>query len=170
MNLPNRLTMVRIALIPVTCALIALGLDVWAAAVFGAAALTDFLDGHIARKRGLVTAFGKFADPVADKLLVLTAMILLTERGLLPGWATVVVAARELIVDGLRMVSAGQGKVVAAKWPGKLKTVLQIVLVLALLLSGKNAFTSCLTVAAVAMTVVSGALYLRDFQDIFHDK
>ena len=114
MNLPNRLTLLRILLIPVCCALIALHEHVWAAGVFAVGVLTDFLDGQIARKRNLITVFGKFADPVADKLLVLTAMIMLTEQGLLPAWAVCVVAARELAVDGLRLVASGKGQVVAA--------------------------------------------------------
>ncbi len=126
MNLPNKLTLLRILMIPVCLALWALGQPVYSAAVFALAALTDFLDGYLARRDGLVTVFGKFLDPVADKLLVLTAMIMLTEKGLLPAWAVVIVAARELAVDGLRLVASGSGKVVAAKMPGKIKPTLQL--------------------------------------------
>ena len=107
MNTPNKLSLLRVALIPVL--VLCMYLPGWpmvllSAAVFGAAAYTDYLDGHIARRDGLVTDFGKFIDPVADKLLNLSAMIMLTYCGLLPQWAVIVILARELAVDGLRMV------------------------------------------------------------------
>ena len=162
MNTPNKLTILRVLLIPPVCVLIALGQYVWAAGVFAVAALTDFLDGYLARRDGLVTLFGKFLDPVADKLLVLTAMIMLTEKGLLPAWAVVIVAARELAVDGLRLVASGSGKVVAAKMPGKIKTVLQLCCVLSALILGRHVVTTVLTVAMAAMTVVSGGLYFKE--------
>jgi len=136
MNLPNKLSLVRIALIPLMVAL--MHLPGWwclaSAAVFGAAAFTDFLDGHIARKEGLVTNFGKFIDPVADKLLVLSAFIMLCAQGRMPAWMVVAVLARELAVDGLRLVVMEQGKVIAAAKLGKIKTVSQIVCVLWLML------------------------------------
>ena len=162
MNLPNKLTILRVVLVPAVCVLIGLGLYPWAAAVFALAALTDFLDGYLARRDGLVTVFGKFLDPVADKLLVLTAMIMLAEKGLLPAWAAVVVAVRELAVDGLRLVASGSGKVVAAKMPGKIKTVLQLCCVLSALILGRHAVTTILTAAMAVMTVYSGALYFRE--------
>ena len=162
MNLPNKLTILRVVLVPAVCVLIGLGLYPWAAAVFALAALTDFLDGYLARRDGVVTVFGKFLDPVADKLLVLTAMIMLAEKGLLPAWAAVVVAARELAVDGLRLVASGSGKVVAAKMPGKIKTVLQLMCVLSALILGRHVITTVLTVAMAVMTVYSGALYFRE--------
>ena len=162
MNLPNRLTVLRVALVPVVCLLIGLGLYPWAAAVFAVGALTDFFDGYLARRDGLVTVFGKFLDPVADKLLVLTAMIMLTEKGLLPAWAAVIVAARELAVDGLRLVASGSGKVVAAKMPGKIKTVLQLLCVLSALILRVHPVTTVLTVAMAVMTVVSGGIYFKE--------
>ena len=162
MNLPNRLTVLRVALVPVVCLLIGLGLYPWAAAVFALGALTDFLDGYLARRDGLITVFGKFLDPVADKLLVLTAMIMLTEKGLLPAWAAVIVAARELAVDGLRLVASGSGKVVAAKMPGKIKTVLQLCCVLSALILGRHVVTTVLTVAMAVMTVISGGIYFKE--------
>ena len=130
MNTPNKLSLLRVALIPVL--VVCMYLPGWpmilvSAAVFGAAAYTDYLDGHIARRDGLVTDFGKFIDPVADKLLNLSAMIMLTHCGLLPQWAVIVILARELAVDGLRMVAVGQGRVIAAGKLGKIKTVSQIV-------------------------------------------
>ena len=170
MNLPNRLTMLRILLIPVCCALIALKEYAWAAGVFAVAALTDFLDGRIARSRNLITVFGKFADPVADKLLVLTAMIMLTEQGLLPAWAVCIVAARELAVDGLRLVASGKGQVVAARMPGKIKTTLQFLCVLSALLPVPKVVCTVLTIAMAVMTVVSGALYFTSLRGVFHEE
>ena len=111
MNLPNKLSLLRVALIPVMVALMlpqTLVCDLLAAAVFAVAALTDYFDGHIARSRHLITDFGKFIDPVADKLLNLSAMMMLVQRGTLPGWVVVLILARELAVDGLRMVAVGQ--------------------------------------------------------------
>ena len=108
MNLPNKLSLLRVALIPVMVALMlpqTLVCDLLAAAVFAVAALTDYFDGHIARSRHLITDFGKFIDPVADKLLNLSAMMMLVQRGTLPGWVVVLILARELAVDGLRMVA-----------------------------------------------------------------
>ena len=142
MNTPNKLSLLRVALIPVM--VLFMYLPGWpmvllSAAVFGAAAYTDYLDGHIARRDGLVTDFGKFIDPVADKLLNLSAMIMLTLNGLLPQWAVIVILARELAVDGLRMVAVGQGRVIAAGPLGKIKTVSQIVLVLFLMIAGRLA-------------------------------
>ncbi len=162
MNLPNKLTLLRVLLVPVVCVLIGLGAYPWAAAVFAIGALTDFLDGYLARRDQLITVFGKFLDPVADKLLVLTAMIMLTEKGLLPAWAVVVVAARELAVDGLRLVASGSGKVVAAKMPGKIKTTLQLLCVLSALLLKDHPVTLALAIAMAVMTVYSGALYFRE--------
>ena len=170
MNVPNQLTLLRILMIPVCLLLWALELPVWAAAVFALAAATDFFDGYIARKRNIVTVFGKFADPVADKLLVLTAMIMLTEQGLLPAWAVCVVAARELAVDGLRLVASGKGQVVAAKMPGKIKTTLQFLCVLSALLPVPQPVRLVLTIAMAVMTVVSGALYFISLKDVFHEE
>ena len=142
MNTPNKLSLLRVALIPVL--VLCMYLPGWpmilvSAAVFGAAAYTDYLDGHIARRDNIVTDFGKFIDPVADKLLNLSAMIMLTYCGLLPQWAVIVILARELAVDGLRMVAVGQGRVIAAGKLGKIKTVSQIVMVLFLMIAGRLA-------------------------------
>ena len=171
MNTPNKLTILRVALVPLICLLIALDRFPWAAAFFALAALTDFLDGYLARRNGQITVFGKFLDPVADKLLVLTAMIMLTAQGLLPAWAAVVVAARELAVDGLRLVASGSGKVVAAKMPGKIKTVLQLMCVLSALILGGHAVTTVLTVAMAVMTVISGGIYFKELGgEVFKEK
>ncbi len=170
MNLPNQLTLLRILLIPVCLLLWALELPVWAAAVFALAAATDFFDGYIARKQHIVTVFGKFADPVADKILVLTAMIFLAAGGRIPAWAVCVVAARELMVDGLRLVAVGKGNVIAAGWLGKIKTNLQYFCVLsAMLLPLGHWLTLTLSVLMAVMTVWSGAQYFWASRDVFRE-
>lgn len=140
MNWPNRLSLIRIASVPVITLLLVLNKP-WAmyVALFGFifAAITDFVDGHIARKYNLVTNFGKFIDPVADKLLNLSAMIMLTLSGQLPHFAVIIILARELAVDGLRMVAVGQGRVIAAGNLGKIKTVSQMFLIIFLMLVGR---------------------------------
>ena len=167
MNLPNKLSLTRMALIPVMVVLLLPGTLLWnllAAAVYGAAAFTDFLDGHIARKQHIITDLGKFLDPVADKLLNLSALVMLSAQGLCPAWLVVLILARELCVDGLRMVASGKGKVIAAGPLGKIKTVSQIVLILWLMIfrlpvGGFWLSTLCaLWVAGI--TLWSGADYL----------
>ena len=157
MNTPNKLSLLRVALIPVM--VLFMYLPGWpmvlvSTAVFGAAAYTDYLDGHIARRDGLVTDFGKFIDPVADKLLNLSAMIMLPMGGLLPHWAVIVILARELAVDGLRMVAVGQGRVIAAGPLGKIKTVSQMVLIIFLMLAGRLAPVLFGGVLASAVNVI----------------
>ena len=170
MNLPNQLTVLRVILIPVCLLLWALGQPVWAAAVFALAAFTDFLDGYIARKNNIVTVFGKFADPVADKILVLTVMIFLAAGGRLPAWAVCIVAARELMVDGLRLVAVGKGNVIAAGWLGKIKTNTQYFCVLAaMLLPQGHWITLALAIAMSVMTVWSGAQYFWASRDVFRE-
>ena len=172
MNLPNKLSLTRALLIPVMVLLMYFGSRacmILAAAVFGAAAYTDYLDGHIARKQKLVTDFGKFIDPVADKLLNLSAMVMLTRLGLLPHWVVIVILARELCVDGLRMVAVGQGKVIAAGMLGKIKTASQIVLVLWLLLTGlpvsRNFLSGLIAAWVVFITLWSGVDYFIKNKD-----
>ena len=138
-----------------------------AVGVFVLAAITDALDGHIARKNGLVTNFGKFIDPIADKLLVMSALIVLVERGRMPGWVCIVMLAREFAISGFRLVAAGTGKVIAAGILGKIKTVTQMIAVIALLLTSiDGVFAPLGTFADIAMyvsafmTVWSGADYI----------
>ena len=166
MNLPNKLSITRMALIPVMVALMQPDIpvcNVLSALVFALAALTDFLDGYIARKHHIVTDFGKFIDPVADKLLVLSALIMLIQHSVMPAWVVVVILARELCVDGLRMVAVGQGRVIAAGGLGKIKTVSQIVLILWLILSRQPALSHpvsiILTVWVLVITLCSGVDY-----------
>ena len=168
MNLPNKLTLLRICLIPLCLLLWALDLPIPAAITFAVAAITDFFDGYIARKRNIVTVFGKFADPVADKVLVLTAMVFLCADGHLPAWAVSIVAARELLVDGLRLVAAGKGNVIAAGWLGKIKTNLQYFCVIAAMVLPKGHWlTLTLTILMAIMTVWSGWQYVWGHREIF---
>ncbi|MBE5786547.1 MAG: CDP-diacylglycerol--glycerol-3-phosphate 3-phosphatidyltransferase [Clostridiales bacterium] len=171
MNLPNQLTCLRIILIPVCLLLWALGLPWPSAIIFALACVTDFLDGYIARKQNIVTTFGKFADPVADKILVLCAMIFLCADGRLPAWAVSIVAARELMVDGLRLVSVGKGNVIAAGWLGKIKTNLQFACILcAMLLPLGHWITLMLSILMAVMTVVSGVQYFWAARHVFKEE
>lgn len=171
MNLPNKLTLARILLIPVFVAILEIafpGQYLWAALVFAAASFTDYLDGHIARKYHLVTDFGKFADPLADKILTTTALIYLVQMNLCHPIVLVIVIAREFAVSGVRMIAAGApgGKVIAANMWGKVKTVLQMVSVLVILVmlgvgSSYTALVSHILMWAVGLlTLVSGVQYL----------
>lgn len=132
LNLPNKLTLLRMALVPVYLVLIAFGFDWPALIVFAIASLTDLFDGKIARKYNLVTNFGKFMDPIADKLLTHTAFIMLCGMGRLNVVACIIFIAREFVVSGLRLVAVEQGHVIAAGMSGKIKTVLQMILALVL--------------------------------------
>ena len=125
MNLPNKLTMLRILLIPVFMVVLYWDFPgaTWVAvAIFIVASFTDLLDGKIARKYNLVTDFGKFADPLADKMLVTAALLWFVEIGQMPAWALLIVLVREFAVSGLRMVASDKGRVIAAGWSGKVKT------------------------------------------------
>ena len=133
MNLPNKLTMLRVLLIPVFVVLLLADfwgkwLDYLALAVFIIASLTDMLDGMIARKYNLITNFGKFMDPLADKLLVCSAMICLLDLGRIPAWVVIVIIAREFIISGFRLVASDKGVVIAAGYIGKAKTVFQMIM------------------------------------------
>ena len=138
MNLANKLTLIRIILVPIFLVFIAYqdlpyG-SVIATLIFIIASVTDQLDGYIARSRNQVTNFGKFMDPLADKLLVTAALISLVELQLVPAWAAIVIIAREFAVSGLRTIAASEGLVIAASWWGKIKTVIQIIAIVLLLL------------------------------------
>ncbi|MBQ7184437.1 MAG: CDP-diacylglycerol--glycerol-3-phosphate 3-phosphatidyltransferase [Clostridia bacterium] len=174
MNLPNRLTLLRIVLVPVMVLLCALSLWPWALAVFFLAAVTDTLDGYLARRYGLVTDFGKFLDPVADKALVVCAFICLCAAEVIPAWFVCLTVFRDLIVDGLRLSAAGKGAVVAAALPGKIKTVLQMVLAawafLSLFLPLPAFVLPVLIAAAALMTAWSGILYFIRLKDSLFDK
>ena len=163
LNLPNTLTVLRILLVPVV--IVALldetpNGDAIAAGVFALAALTDGLDGYIARSRGAVTTFGKLMDPIADKLLVTAALVALVSLNRLDAWVAMVIIAREFAVTGLRGLAAEQGVVIQASWLGKVKTALQVAAVFALIIWEPAPLgVDLLVYAAVAVTVISGADY-----------
>ncbi|MEY8386072.1 CDP-diacylglycerol--glycerol-3-phosphate 3-phosphatidyltransferase [Oscillospiraceae bacterium 38-13] len=139
MNLPNKLTMLRIILTPVFLAVLYWGFpgaDYAALAIFIIASLTDLLDGKIARKYNLVTDFGKFADPLADKILVVAALLWFVERGRMSAWMLMIVITREFAVSGLRMIASDNGRVIAAGWSGKVKTASTMVCIVIMLLIG----------------------------------
>jgi CDP-diacylglycerol--glycerol-3-phosphate 3-phosphatidyltransferase len=162
-NAPNVLTVLRILAVPVIVVAL-LGEtpngDTLAAIVFALAAVTDGLDGYIARSRGDVTTFGKLMDPLADKLLIVAALVSLVALDRLAAWVAMVIIARELAVTGLRSVAAERGVVIAASWLGKVKTILQVAAVFALIaFETSPLWVDLLVYAAVAMTLISGADY-----------
>ena len=139
MNLPNKLTLFRVILIPFFVFFLLAPYftgygNYIAVAVFIVASITDFLDGHIARKRNLVTNFGKFMDPLADKLLVCSALICLIELDRLPAWIVIIIIAREFIISGFRLIASDNGVVIAASYWGKFKTTFQMLMVIVLIL------------------------------------
>ena len=167
MNLPNKLTVLRMILVPVFMAVLLLWNRWVALAIFIAASLTDLVDGKIARARGLVTDFGKFMDPLADKLLVISAMVIFVEQGTMPSWVCMVVIARELAVSGLRMVAASHGTVMAAGWSGKIKTactmvglcVMMVPRVADIAIVGSFTVNTLMWIVILVTTVVSGVEY-----------
>ncbi|HEY8083369.1 MAG TPA: CDP-diacylglycerol--glycerol-3-phosphate 3-phosphatidyltransferase [Solirubrobacterales bacterium] len=163
LNLPNFLTLTRILAVPVVVVAL-LGEtpngDALAAAVFALAALTDGLDGYFARSRDAVTTFGKLMDPIADKLLIAAALVSLVSLNRLAAWVAMVIIAREFAVTVMRAIAVERGIVIAASWMGKLKTILQIAAVFALIAANPApAWVDVLVYAAVAVTVISGADY-----------
>ncbi len=183
MNLPNKLTLLRVILVPFF--LLFLLVDqiplhgLWALVIFAAASITDALDGHIARSRGLITDFGKFLDPVADKVLVFAALIAFVELGLASSVAVVIMMAREFLVSSMRMVAASKGRVIAAGKSGKVKTAVTMVsIVVILLLMALGDLVPGMTVSLAAIsnvliwicgviTVYSGVEYLVQNKDVF---
>ncbi|AMO90140.1 CDP-diacylglycerol--glycerol-3-phosphate 3-phosphatidyltransferase [Corynebacterium sp. HMSC06D04] len=164
-NLPNILTSLRILFIPVFVWLVLAGHDWWAFGVFAALMITDKLDGDIARSRGLITDFGKIADPIADKALMTAAFVCLNIIGVLPVWVTVVILVREFGITFWRMALLRQGKVVPASKGGKLKTVLQslaVAMYLCPLPSWMDIPSFVVMLIAVVVTVVTGVQYLID--------
>ncbi|MBQ7796187.1 MAG: CDP-diacylglycerol--glycerol-3-phosphate 3-phosphatidyltransferase [Lachnospiraceae bacterium] len=168
MNLPNKLTVIRVIMIPFF--VIALMLDggmnqtyrYIAAAIFVIASFTDFLDGNIARKYNLVTNFGKFMDPLADKLLVCSALICLIELGQLPAWMVLIIISREFIISGFRLVASDNGVVIAASYWGKWKTVFQMISVVLLIVNieALSMVTNVAVWIALALTVISLVDYI----------
>ena len=168
MNLPNKLSIARTLCIPAIVVLLYMKDDtcrIIAGILFILAALTDLLDGKIARKYNLVTDFGKFIDPVADKLLVLTTLIMLIHINLMEAWVVVIILCRELAVDGLRMVAVGQGNVIAASPLGKWKTTFQMITIVCILLLNQACFSTWYT---CALTIISIVLTLGSAVDYFY--
>ena len=186
MNLPNKITLFRVFLIPVFVILLMLEkylpyYNFIALAVFAAASFTDFLDGHIARKYNLVTTFGKFMDPLADKILVCTALIVLIELGRIPSWIVVIIVAREFIISGFRLIACDKGVVLAAGYLGKIKTFSQMFMCCFMLFTADPAYNKYLFFKiidvigkifmwfALVMTVVSLVDYLWKNIDVLRD-
>jgi CDP-diacylglycerol--glycerol-3-phosphate 3-phosphatidyltransferase len=180
LNLPNAITFVRVAMIPVILSFTYYESRMnsfIAAALFAATGATDFLDGWVARRRGLVTVIGKFLDPLADKLIVVSTLVMLVHLGRVAAWVVIVIMAREFIVTGLRTIAMGEGIVIAAGQEGKYKTSLQIAGISFLLLHYRyqtdlivwqgevdaNVVGSWILYLSVAFSVWSAALYVRDF-------
>ena len=168
MNLPNKLTTLRVIMVPFFVAFLLLTPThadfKWIAFVlFVAASLTDLLDGYIARKYHMITNFGKFMDPLADKLLVSAALVCLTALGFIPAWMTVVIISREFIISGFRLIAAENGIVIAANYWGKFKTVSQMIMIILLIVDLGGAFailTQIFIWLSVALTVISLLTYI----------
>lgn len=168
MNLPNKLTVLRVILIPFFVLVLLLEggsnqmLRYGAAAIFIVASLTDLLDGKIARKYNLVTNFGKFMDPLADKLLVCAALICLVELGQLPAWMVIVIVSREFIISGFRLVAVEQGVVIAASYWGKWKTTFQMIAVILMIfnLPAIQGVTDIFIWVALILTIISLVDYI----------
>lgn len=173
MNLPNKLTLARVFCVPIFIVVYLLGYNYAAAVIFIVASATDALDGHIARSRNLVTNFGKIMDPLADKILVISALCLLVEEGRVAGWMLIVILAREFAVSGLRTVAASDGTVIAAGTTGKIKTILQMIAVPLLLLHNwpfeylNIPMDIIFLWASVVMTIVSGVEYIVQNRSVF---
>lgn len=173
MNTPNKLTVLRMLLVPVFMVVymiesIPFG-TLFAAFIFVVASITDWLDGYLARKNNIVTNFGKFMDPLADKLLVTGALLCLMERDIVAFWIVMLIIAREFIVSGLRLVAVTKGIVIAAGGLGKIKTVLQLIAVTAAILIPSKLIVDILIYISALMTVISGADYLIRNRKVFLD-
>ena len=172
MNLPNKLTVGRVIAVPFFIAAFMMEHYIVAFLIFIAASFTDLLDGKIARARGLVTNFGKIMDPLADKILVYSALCLLIENGMLAAWMLIIILAREFAVAGMRTVAASEGTVIAAGMSGKIKTVLQMIAVPVLILASgtfpqlKN-LGMIIFMASLVMTVYSGCEYIVKNKNVF---
>ena len=176
MNLPNKLTLLRICLIPVFVIVMLSQMNNFfliSCIIFILASITDFLDGRIARKHNLVTDFGKFMDPLADKLLVLSALICMIEYNLVAGWMVIIIVARELTVSILRAIAADNGKVIDASGGGKIKTTSQMIAIILLLIGANYSNETIVFIGTIAMyiatifTLYSGIDYLYKNKELF---
>lgn len=168
MNLPNKITLLRVLMIPIFLVILLVEAipynEVIALIVFALACITDAIDGHIARKHNLITDFGKFMDPLADKLLVSAALICFTAQGLVPAWIVVVIISREFIISGFRTIAVEKGVVIAAGKSGKLKTAVQMVMCILFIINFDNEIINIVEQVfmwlALVLTVVSLTEYL----------
>lgn len=164
MNTPNKLTILRVLMVPLFMIFMLYDSIPYArwigAALFVAAFFTDWLDGYLARKNGQVTNFGKIMDPLADKMLVTAALVCLTAEGSISPWVSVIILAREFVVSGIRIAAASEGNVIAASIWGKAKTMWQFIALTLALLLGKNLFIDICIWLAALLTVVSGVDYV----------
>jgi len=174
LNLPNVLTCLRILLVPVLVVVL-LGEtengDLWAALVFGVASATDAMDGYLARARDAVTSFGKLMDPIADKLLIIAALVSLVSLDRLAAWVAMVIIARELTVTVTRMQATQHGVIIASSWWGKAKTIVQVAAIFFLIAVGdpSPAWVDGLVYAAVAITIVSGVDYFFGLRRVLRE-
>ena len=163
----NKITMFRIVLIPVFLVLAYTGLKYWALAVYIIACLSDVADGYIARHYNQVSNFGKFVDPLADKMLVLSAMCFFIENGQMPGWAVAIVLFREFAVSGLRLIAVEQSRVIAAAWSGKIKTACTMLGLCVMLFTSHPLVNQIVTWVIVITTLYSGIEYFYVNRDVF---
>lgn len=178
MNLPNKITLFRVFMIPIFLVFLLIPEMPYgryiAAGIFIIAALSDLLDGYIARKHNLVTNFGKFMDPLADKLLVSSALICFVELGLLQAWIVVIIIAREFIISGFRLIASDNGIVIAAGWWGKIKTNVQMIMSVMLIVNLDSQFMNVLeqitVYLAVALTVISLVDYMIKNKSVLKEK
>lgn len=184
MNIPNKLTVLRVILIPVFMLLYMTPSEtvfslfgaavswttLWALIIFALASATDWLDGYLARKNGIVTNFGKFMDPLADKLLVTGALCCMVARGVCGAWVAMIILAREFIVTGLRLVAVSEGIVIAAGKLGKLKTVIQLITILVAIILGKTLLVDILFYISAFITAWSGIVYIVSNKSVFAQK
>ncbi len=167
MTTASKITLIRVVMIPVFMALLLTGHNLAALAVFIVASCTDFVDGHIARHYNQVSNFGKFLDPLADKLLVISCMVIFIQWGRMPAWAVMIVLTREFAVTGLRLVAVEGGRVIAAGWLGKIKTACTMVgLCILLLFPGSAVLDRVVTAVIVVTTLVSGVEYFVKNWDV----
>ena len=170
MTTANKLTILRIILVPVFLGVLYAGFpgsNIWALIIFIVASLTDLLDGYIARHYNQITNFGKFMDPLADKILVMSAMCWFVEAHQMPGWALAIVLLREFAVSGMRLVAVEQGKVIAAAWSGKVKTASTMVCLCLMMLNIPEWLNTLCVVVIVATTVYSGIEYFMKNAEVF---
>ena len=184
MNLPNKLTILRVIMIPLFMAFYmidmpvafsVLGLDItWnmilADLIFILASITDWADGYIARKEGIVTNFGKFMDPLADKLLVTAAFLCIMAAEGVSMWVVMITLSREFIVTGVRLIAASDGKVIAAGKMGKLKTVWQMITIIIAIITGRNLVVDILFWISAALAAISGIGYIKDNLHVFKNE